>query len=294
MSYFGSNDFIMQMMKFAIPVADGRLAAHFGHCEQFALIETENGEIKNSAMQTPPPHEPGVLPKWLHEQGANVIIAGGMGSRAQQLFGQSGIKVVGSGRRGDRDLGVPQRQHRLDQSCDSRRRFQVTNVCLDRSDQQRMLEVAILAKNCIEKVEVVETGCNGFCALGPLLVVHPGDILYEKLTVDDMPELVDSLVSGKPVKRLLYKDPVSKAKIAEQTKIPFFAHQMPRALRNKGLIDPESIDEYIGRDGYTGVAKALFDMTPDQIIEEMKRSGMRGRGGAGFPAHIKWRARSIR
>jgi Mrp family chromosome partitioning ATPase/predicted Fe-Mo cluster-binding NifX family protein len=83
-----------KMMKFAIPVADGRLAAHFGHCEQFALIETENGEIKNSAMQTPPPHEPGVLPQWLHEQGANVIIAGGMGSRAQQLFGQNGIEVV--------------------------------------------------------------------------------------------------------------------------------------------------------------------------------------------------------
>ena len=83
-----------EMMKFAIPVADGRLAAHFGHCEQFALIETENGEIKNSSMQTPPPHEPGVLPQWLREQGANVIIAGGMGSRAQQLFGQNDIKVV--------------------------------------------------------------------------------------------------------------------------------------------------------------------------------------------------------
>ncbi len=83
-----------QMMKFAIPVASGRLAAHFGHCEQFALIETENGEIKNTAMQTPPPHEPGVLPQWLREQGADVIIAGGMGSRAQQLFDQNGIKVV--------------------------------------------------------------------------------------------------------------------------------------------------------------------------------------------------------
>ena len=83
-----------EMMKFAIPVADGRLPAHFGHCQQFALIETENGEIKNSSMQTPPPHEPGVLPQWLREQGANVIIAGGMGSRAQQLFGQNDIKVV--------------------------------------------------------------------------------------------------------------------------------------------------------------------------------------------------------
>jgi predicted Fe-Mo cluster-binding NifX family protein len=83
-----------EMMRFAIPVADGRLAAHFGHCEQFALIETENGEIKGSAMETPPPHEPGVLPKWLSELGANVIIAGGMGSRAQQLFDQNGIRVV--------------------------------------------------------------------------------------------------------------------------------------------------------------------------------------------------------
>jgi predicted Fe-Mo cluster-binding NifX family protein/cellulose biosynthesis protein BcsQ len=83
-----------EMMRFAIPVADGRLAAHFGHCEQFALIETEDGEIKESAMQTPPPHEPGVLPKWLHELGADVIIAGGMGNRARQLFDENGIKVV--------------------------------------------------------------------------------------------------------------------------------------------------------------------------------------------------------
>ena len=147
---------------------------------------------------------------------------------------------------------------------------------------------AINEKGLGEKVQVIETGCNGFCALGPLLVVHPGDIFYEKLKVEDMPELVDSLISGKPVERLLYKDPVTKAKIAAQTDIPFFAHQMPRALRNKGLIDPESIDEYIGRDGYMGAAKALFDMTPEQIIDQMKRSGMRGRGGAGFPTGVKW------
>jgi NADH:ubiquinone oxidoreductase subunit F (NADH-binding)/(2Fe-2S) ferredoxin/NAD-dependent dihydropyrimidine dehydrogenase PreA subunit len=151
------------------------------------------------------------------------------------------------------------------------------------------LLAAIEEKGLSEKVEVIETGCNGFCALGPLLVIHPGDIFYEKLTVEDMPELVEShLINGKPVERLLYKDPVSKAKIAAQTQIPFFAHQMPRALRNKGLIDPESIDAYIGRDGYVGAAKALFDMTPEQIIEEMKISGMRGRGGAGFPTGVKW------
>ena len=80
--------------KFAIPVAEGKLCAHFGHCEHFAIIETEDGEIKDTSMQVPPPHEPGVLPKWLYEQGANVIIAGGMGARAQQLFNENGIKVV--------------------------------------------------------------------------------------------------------------------------------------------------------------------------------------------------------
>ncbi|MEJ2641746.1 MAG: NADH-quinone oxidoreductase subunit NuoF [Desulfosarcinaceae bacterium] len=138
-------------------------------------------------------------------------------------------------------------------------------------------------------VDVVETGCNGFCAMGPIMVVHPGDTFYQKLKVEDMAELVDShLVKGKPVERLLYKDPAGKARIPIQSDIPFFAHQMPRALRNKGLIDPEKIDDYIARDGYRGAAKALLEMRPDDIIEEMKTSGMRGRGGAGFPTGVKW------
>jgi predicted Fe-Mo cluster-binding NifX family protein len=79
---------------FAVPMADGKLAAHFGHCERFALVKTEGGAIKHTSTVTPPPHEPGVLPAWLHEQGADIIIAGGMGSRAQQLFQENGIKVV--------------------------------------------------------------------------------------------------------------------------------------------------------------------------------------------------------
>lgn len=151
------------------------------------------------------------------------------------------------------------------------------------------LTAAINEKGLGQKAEVIETGCNGFCAMGPILVVHPGDVFYQKLTVADMPELVEShLINGKPVERLLYKDPVTKAKIAVQTQIPFFAHQMSWALRNKGLIDPEVIDDYIGRDGYFGAAKALFDLTPQAIIEEVKRSGIRGRGGAGFPTGVKW------
>jgi Mrp family chromosome partitioning ATPase/predicted Fe-Mo cluster-binding NifX family protein len=85
---------VMEKLIFAIPVADGKLCSHFGHCDQFALIETEKGEVKGKSMQTPPPHEPGVLPGWLHEQGANIIITGGMGAKAQQLFDQNGIKVI--------------------------------------------------------------------------------------------------------------------------------------------------------------------------------------------------------
>ncbi len=147
----------------------------------------------------------------------------------------------------------------------------------------------LTAKQLQDKVEVVETGCNGFCAVGPLMVVHPGDVFYQKIAIEDIPTIVQShLIDGKPVEKLLYKDPASKQRIAVQTEIPFFANQMPRALRNKGLIDPESIDDYIARDGYLGTAKALNDLTPEQIIEEVLQSGLRGRGGAGFPTGVKW------
>ncbi len=81
-------------MKFAIPLAEGKLAAHFGHCQEFALVEVEDNQIKGKETLVPPPHEPGVLPRWLHEQGTNVIIAGGMGARALELFAQNGIKVL--------------------------------------------------------------------------------------------------------------------------------------------------------------------------------------------------------
>ena len=84
----------MEKTIFAVPVSGGKLCMHFGHCDQFAIIETENGKITKQEMKTPPPHEPGVLPKWLHEQGANVIIAGGMGGRAQNLFSENSIQVV--------------------------------------------------------------------------------------------------------------------------------------------------------------------------------------------------------
>ncbi len=144
-------------------------------------------------------------------------------------------------------------------------------------------------KGLQETVEIIETGCNGFCAMGPIMVVHPGDIFYQKIQLKDIPKIVEEhLIKGTPVKKNLYKDPVTKEVIPSLDDIPFFSHQEAVALRNKGLIDPESIDDYIGRDGYRGAAKALLEMTPEQIIEEMKISGLRGRGGAGFPTGLKW------
>mmetsp|Transcript_1526 Transcript_1526/g.1042 ORF Transcript_1526/g.1042 Transcript_1526/m.1042 type:complete len:616 (+) Transcript_1526:389-2236(+) len=151
------------------------------------------------------------------------------------------------------------------------------------------LEKEITARKLDDEVKVVETGCNGFCAMGPLLVVQPGGIFYQKLSVEDMPNLVEEqLINKKPVEKLLYKDHVSKEIIPSQNDIPFFGNQMPRALRNKGMINPESINDYIARDGYMGAAKALFELSPEDVIKEMKISGLRGRGGAGFPTGLKW------
>jgi NADH-quinone oxidoreductase subunit F/NAD(P)H dehydrogenase (quinone)/NADP-reducing hydrogenase subunit HndC len=152
-----------------------------------------------------------------------------------------------------------------------------------------VLQRELTEKGLQEKVEIVETGCNGFCAVGPLMVVKPGDTFYQKIKLDDIPKIVDDhLINGKPVEKLLYKDPASKKIIATLSDIPFFAHQQPVSLRNKGVINPESIDDYIARDGYMGAARALNEMTPEQIIEQMKLSGLRGRGGAGFPTGVKW------
>ncbi len=140
-----------------------------------------------------------------------------------------------------------------------------------------------------EEIKIIETGCNGFCAVGPVMLVQPEGIFYQKLKAEDVPHLVEEhFLKGRPVKELFYKEPTSKETIPNMAQIPFFANQMFRVMRNKGLIDPEVIDEYIARDGYFGAAKALQELTPEQIIEEVKTSGLRGRGGAGFPTGLKW------
>jgi NADH:ubiquinone oxidoreductase subunit F (NADH-binding)/(2Fe-2S) ferredoxin/NAD-dependent dihydropyrimidine dehydrogenase PreA subunit len=153
----------------------------------------------------------------------------------------------------------------------------------------KAFEKEIADQGLSDKVEIVETGCNGFCAVGPLMVVQPGGIFYQKMTVADVPEIVrKQLIENTPVERFLYKDPVTKKTIAIQKEIPFFAHQKPWALRNKGVIDPEKIDDYIARDGYVAAAKALGQMSAEDIVQQVKISGLRGRGGAGFPTGLKW------
>jgi NADH:ubiquinone oxidoreductase subunit F (NADH-binding)/(2Fe-2S) ferredoxin/NAD-dependent dihydropyrimidine dehydrogenase PreA subunit len=140
-----------------------------------------------------------------------------------------------------------------------------------------------------EEIKIIETGCNGFCAVGPVMLVQPEGIFYQKLKVEHVPHLVEEhFLKGRPVKQLFYQDPASKETIPNMAQIPFFANQMFWVMRNKGLIDPEVIEEYIARDGYFGAAKALQELTPEQIIEEVKTSGLRGRGGAGFPTGLKW------
>jgi NADH-quinone oxidoreductase subunit F len=149
----------------------------------------------------------------------------------------------------------------------------------------------IAARGLSEEVGVIETGCNGFCANGPIVVVKPDDIFYQLLEEADIPRIVEEhFLKGRPVEKFMYTPPGQVAVVPKMGDIPFFAKQRLLALANKGVIDPENIDEYIAREGYRGMAKALLEMTPAEIIDEIKKSGLRGRGGGGFPTGLKWEA----
>lgn len=140
-----------------------------------------------------------------------------------------------------------------------------------------------------DEVFVGTTGCNGFCAAGPLMVAYPDEIFYQKLVAKDVPYFVEEyLIKGRTLKKHLFESPEAEEAIPKIKDIGFFSSQILVALKNRALIDPDNIDEYIARDGYLGAAKALLEMTSEQIIEEMKASGLRGRGGAGFPTGLKW------
>jgi (2Fe-2S) ferredoxin len=136
---------------------------------------------------------------------------------------------------------------------------------------------------------IVSTGCHGFCAQAPVLVVDPFGIFYGGVSPEDVPEIVSQTVEkGQPVERLLYTDPSSGKPIAQASEVPFYKNQQKVVLRNCGEIDPTDVLQYIERDGYAALAKALTRMDPQSVIEEVVNSGLRGRGGAGFPAGRKW------
>ena len=158
-----------------------------------------------------------------------------------------------------------------------------SNVLMDN------LRAEIKAAGLEDKVRVIQTGCFGFCAQGPIVKVMPDNVFYVQVTPEDAKEIVqEHIVNHKPVERLLYVEPTLKAKINDYAKMPFYAKQMRIALRNCGLIDAESIEEYIANEGYQGLAKALT-MKPMDVVQEVLNSGICGRGGAGFPTGMKWK-----
>lgn len=150
-------------------------------------------------------------------------------------------------------------------------------------------EAQLKAKGLEKEVSVVQTGCFGLCALGPVVIVYPEGSFYSMVKPEDVEEIVsEHLLKGRVVKHLLYDETVQGDTVKSLNETNFYKKQMRIALRNCGVINPENIDEYIALDGYRALGKALTEMTPEQVIEEVKASGLRGRGGGGFPTGIKW------
>jgi len=149
---------------------------------------------------------------------------------------------------------------------------------------------SVLEENNLEnEVQVVKTGCFGFCEKGPIVKVMPDNTFYTQVKPEDAKEIVaEHIIKGRKVNRLLYLDPENKQHVSDSKHMGFYKKQIRIALRNCGFINPENIDEYISRDGYEALAKCITDMTPEQVIDIVKRSGLRGRGGAGFPTGLKW------
>ena len=144
-------------------------------------------------------------------------------------------------------------------------------------------------KKLKSKIDVRTTGCHGYCEKGPLVVIYPEEICYVEVTPEDVPEIISQTVLGKKViDRLIYTDPDTGEKAAHQSQVPFYKNQMRNLIGNNSKIDPRSIDDYLAVGGYSALSKSLFEMSPEEVLEEIKKANLRGRGGGGFPAGRKW------
>ncbi|MBP3738390.1 MAG: NADH-quinone oxidoreductase subunit NuoF [Muribaculaceae bacterium] len=151
------------------------------------------------------------------------------------------------------------------------------------------LKECVKAHGVADKVDVITTGCFGFCEKGPIVNVIPDNTFYTQVKPEDAEEIIkEHVIGGRRVERLLYVDPKTEHTVSDSKHMDFYRKQMRIALRNCGFIDPENINEYIARDGYAGLADVIKNQTPEQVIETVTKSGLRGRGGAGFPAGKKW------
>ncbi|WP_083258527.1 NADH-quinone oxidoreductase subunit NuoF [Cellulosilyticum sp. I15G10I2] len=160
------------------------------------------------------------------------------------------------------------------------------------SDSEKViknLQLIIKARGYEKEVHVVKTGCFGFCEQGPIVKIEPDNVFYVRVGAKDVKEIVDEhIIKGRTVERLLYKDPEENKPVSRQEDMQFYKKQLRVALRNCGFVNPEDIYEYIAAGGYEALGKALTQMTRDKVVEEIKKSGLRGRGGGGFPTGIKW------
>lgn len=154
---------------------------------------------------------------------------------------------------------------------------------------QERFEKEIEAKGLANEVKIVETGCHGFCEMGPLVIVYPEGTFYVTVQPEDVPEIVEShLFKGRIVERLLYKEPMTQERVPSYDDINFYKKQRRLVLKNCGHINPDEIEEYIAVGGYEALGKALTQMKPIEVVEEVKKSGLRGRGGGGFSTGMKW------
>ncbi|MFW6294365.1 MAG: NAD(P)H-dependent oxidoreductase subunit E, partial [Halanaerobium sp.] len=151
------------------------------------------------------------------------------------------------------------------------------------------MEEELAAKDMSGEIKIVETGCHGFCEKGPIMIVYPEGVFYCEVSEDDVAEIVEEhLLKGRTVERLLFKEPMTEEQIPSYQDIDFYKKQKRIALSNCGKIDPEDIDEYIALGGYEAAGEVLTNMSSQDVINELKNSGLRGRGGGGFPTGLKW------